>query len=320
MQFLRYFLSVICVISVQDQAIEGADYRNVRFGPRQDESIERVMLPNLSFKECLKQFVLRWSCEVMGYFRAALLCELHFFSHFWDSLASSENGPRVMVYVKRSDIVLEDVETCDDKDNAGGHCVKNECRPFAKVPNGTILGNLYFDGTKRLLKCDNGYVPKDGTNVISMCKKGQWTNITQCVQEECVLNQGTFGGSTYTFAIKSRRNYNDSVAFCKHCGYRVVTIESDDEHNYLKDKMRGFFPSPASYHGTGEYDGFFLDFYETGRQVFRMDNHTAEVQFVKWGMHEPDSEAQKFIAVVGWDAWHWHDAPPDVKFQTVCEN
>ncbi|KAH3804974.1 hypothetical protein DPMN_133266 [Dreissena polymorpha] len=104
MKFLRYFLSVICVFSVQDQAIEAAEYRNIRFGPRQDDSIKRVMLPNLSFKECLRQCVRRWSCEVMGYFRAALLCELHFFSHFWDSLASSETGPRVMVYVQRNDI------------------------------------------------------------------------------------------------------------------------------------------------------------------------------------------------------------------------
>ncbi|KAH3815500.1 hypothetical protein DPMN_144024 [Dreissena polymorpha] len=107
MALLRYFVCVICVLSVQDQALEAAEYRNIRFGPRQDESIERVMLPNLSFKECLKQCVQRSSCEVMGYFRAALFCELHFFSHFWDSLASSENGPHVMVYVKHRDILLE---------------------------------------------------------------------------------------------------------------------------------------------------------------------------------------------------------------------
>ncbi|KAH3813942.1 hypothetical protein DPMN_142416 [Dreissena polymorpha] len=125
MKRLRYFLSVVCVFSVRDLAIEAAEYRNIRFGPRQDESIERVMLPNLSFKECLKQCVLRWSCEVMGYFRAALLCELHFFKLFWESLDSNENGPHVMVYVQRSDILLKDVETCGANDEKGGHCVTN---------------------------------------------------------------------------------------------------------------------------------------------------------------------------------------------------
>ncbi|XP_052216035.1 CD209 antigen-like protein C [Dreissena polymorpha] len=194
-----------------------------------------------------------------------------------------------------------------------------KCRPFEKVPNGTILGNLHFDGTKRLLKCDNGYVPKDSTNVISVCKNRQWTNITQCVQEECVLNQETFEGSTYTFAIKSRRNYNDSVAFCQHCGYRVVTIESDDEHNYLKEKMRGFFPIPASYHQTGEFDGFFLDFYNNGGQAFRMDNGS-EVQYKKWGKGEPNSGEEMFIAVWGGGEWEWADVYPYKKFQTVCEN
>ncbi|KAH3804976.1 hypothetical protein DPMN_133268 [Dreissena polymorpha] len=72
------------------------------------------------------------------------------------------------------------------------------------------------------------------------------------LSEECVLNQDTFGGSTYTFAIKNRRNYNDSVAFCKHCGYRVVTVESDDEHKYLKEKMGRFFPSPTFNFETGD--------------------------------------------------------------------
>ncbi|KAH3776028.1 hypothetical protein DPMN_177439 [Dreissena polymorpha] len=104
MGFCRGFRHAICMLSCLCQS---AEYSNIRFGPRQDESIERVMLPNLSFKECLKQCVLRWSCKVMGYFRAALLCELHFISDFWDSLARNENGPRVMVYVQRSDISLK---------------------------------------------------------------------------------------------------------------------------------------------------------------------------------------------------------------------
>ncbi|KAH3808410.1 hypothetical protein DPMN_136763 [Dreissena polymorpha] len=41
MKFRRYFVSVMCVLSVPGQAIEEAEYRNIRFGPRQDESIER---------------------------------------------------------------------------------------------------------------------------------------------------------------------------------------------------------------------------------------------------------------------------------------
>ncbi|KAH3829463.1 hypothetical protein DPMN_131459 [Dreissena polymorpha] len=234
------------MLSDLGQAKEAPEYRNVRFGPRQDESIERVMLPNLSFKKCLKQCALRASCEVMGYLRAALLCELHFIRDFWNTLACNENGPLVMAYVQRSDILLKDAETCkfcDISTQTCDHCVTNECPPYAKVPYGTILGNLHCDGTKRLMKCDNGYAPKNRTNVQSWCKDRQWTKITQCVPEECILNQDTFGRSTYTFAIKSRRDYNDSVAFCQHCGYRVVAIESAVEQEYLANKMRGFFPN-----------------------------------------------------------------------------
>ncbi|KAH3776026.1 hypothetical protein DPMN_177437 [Dreissena polymorpha] len=123
---LSGFLRASCLLSCLCQVIESAEYTNIRFGPRQDESIKRVMIPNLSFKKCLKQYVLRSLCEVMGYFRAALLCELHFISDFWDTLARNENGPRVMVYVQRSEISLKDVETCEscfDNTETCGNCV-----------------------------------------------------------------------------------------------------------------------------------------------------------------------------------------------------
>ncbi|KAH3813940.1 hypothetical protein DPMN_142414 [Dreissena polymorpha] len=85
--------------------------------------------------------------------------------------------------------------------------------------------------------------------------------------------------------------------------------------------MREFFPSPTSNSKLKEYDGFFLDFYNTGKQVFRMDNQSLEVQFTKWGNGEPSNENEKFIAVVGGVfQWQWIDVFPNIKVQTVCEN
>ncbi|KAH3808409.1 uncharacterized protein LOC127835425 [Dreissena polymorpha] len=283
------------------------------------------MLPNLSFKKCLRQCALRSSCEVMGYFRAALLCELHFIRDFWDTLACNESGPRVMVYVQRSDILLKDAETCKScgilTSQTCGHCVTNECPPYAKVPNGTILGNLHSDGTKRLLKCDNGYAPKNRAHVQSVCKDGQWTKITQCVQEECVQNQTNLGDSTYTFYMKSHQTYNDSVKLCKKCGYRVVTIESQEEHTFLASQMKIHVPTPrSSYNARGDNDGFFLDFYNPeGNQTIRMDNFSI-VLFTNFAFGQPNYLNQHFIAAMGYDNWLWHDVTEWDKFQTVCES
>ncbi|XP_052218047.1 uncharacterized protein LOC127835649 [Dreissena polymorpha] len=193
-----------------------------------------------------------------------------------------------------------------------------KCPPYAKVPNGKILGNLHCDGTKRLLKCDNGYAPKDRTYVQSVCKDRQRTNITQCVPEKCVHNQDTFKSSTYTFAIDSRRNYTDSVAFCQYCGYRVVTIESEDEQSFLANKMSRFVPYPQPY-TSGDNDGFLLDFYNTGHSVLRMDDNT-HISYSNFRANEPSNGTEPKIAAMGTDNWLWHDVPEQDRFQTVCES
>ncbi|KAH3829455.1 uncharacterized protein LOC127832154 [Dreissena polymorpha] len=119
--------------------------------------------------------------------------------------------------------------------------------------------------------------------------------------------------------MKSHLIYNDSVAFCKKCGYRVVTIESKEEQTFLASQMKIHIPTPrSSYNNHGDNDGFFLDFYNPeGNQTIRMDNKSI-VLFTIFADGQPNG-MHHYIAAMGYDNWLWHDVAKRDRFQTVCE-
>ncbi|WAR28562.1 hypothetical protein MAR_014266, partial [Mya arenaria] len=60
-----------------------------------------------------------------------------------------------------------------------GICLETDCATSPSVENGTILGNVYLEGSKLKVACNQGYEPLPGM-AISQCENGTWTHALNC--------------------------------------------------------------------------------------------------------------------------------------------